>query len=519
MLKKTISFIIAALLMAAIAAAPAGVVSEAADGTLAGRTVILDAGHGLGSSNVYEGYDEQVAMLKLALKIKPLLESSGAKVLLTRPDEKNVSVYARTAKINIWALQAVKAARPGEAGEIDRLIKIMQSIIDDPETNAAIYMNYPFDYEYQRKIHPDLKKVFEYEGHAAVRDNFLMVSLHSNATGTPINTSVNGANAFYMANSHECIANYYTGYSYEKQNKNIAHKILDNLAKIGINKRGAEDACYVMVREHNIPAVLVENGFHTNAADRAKLLDDKFLDKLAAAYADAILDYFSEIEPEKTPESPPMTHPQTLQPPAVHTPESSRPIPQLNLSNTKNIKVSLNGHSVKLTQPPIFFEGELYIGLEDIARVSGYALSETGILYRGKSYELKNPVKNGGKLYIGAAELLSIQKSVLWAEVKIDVGNARVKFRINKAYEPKWDNAKPAFENGVLCVPLGPVLRILGYRAEHADGLLTIYRNDEALYSTKTDYVFLGDTLCMTAGQLNALGEILWASFDFELVY
>ena len=491
MLKKTISFIIAAMLTAVLAMAPAGMVAEAAGGALRGRTVILDAGHGLGSSNVYEGYDEQVAMLKLALKIKPLLESHGATVFLTRPDEKNVSVYARTAKINIWALQAVKAARPGEAGEIDRLIKIMQSIIDDPETNAAIYMNYPFDYEYQRKIHPDLKKVFEYEGHAAVRDNFLMVSLHSNATGTPINTSVNGANAFYMANSHDCIRNYYTGYSYERYSANFANKVLNNLAKIGINKRGAEDACYVMVREHNVPAVLVENGFHTNDADRAKLLDDKFLDKLAAAYADAVLAYFAEIVLET--------------PPAQHV-------------SSKSIRVSLNGHSVNLTEDPILFEGEVYIGLEDIARISGYACDGSGILYRGERYELKKPLVSGGKVFIGAMELLSIQKSVLWAEVKIYTVNVKVQFTINKQYEPRWDSGEPAFANGVLCVPLGPVLRILGYTAEHKDGLLTIYRRDQAIYETEDDYIIVGDNLYMAVYHLKAIERILWASFDAELV-
>jgi len=49
------------------------------------------------------------------------------------------------------------------------------------------------------------------------------------------------------------------------------------------------------MREHNVPAVLVENGFHTNAQDRAKLSDDAFLGRLAKAYTDTIVDYFAGI--------------------------------------------------------------------------------------------------------------------------------------------------------------------------------------------------------------------------------
>ena len=498
MLKKTMCFIIAAVLTAALVIIPA----EAADGELRGKTIILDAGHGLWNSNVYAGYDEQVAMLKLALKIKPILESHGATVLMTRPDEKNISVYARAAKVNIWALQAVKNVKQSEADEIDRLIAIMQSIIDDPEKNAAIYMNYPFDYDFERKIHPDLKKVFEYENHAAIRDNFLMISLHSNATGTPINASVSGANAFYMSNSHDWMKNYYTAYSYEKYSTNFAQKALDNIDNLGIKKRATEPACYVVIREHNVPAVLIENGFHTNDADRAKLLDDNFLDKLAEAYANAVIAYFSEIEPTES-ES-----------------ESAESIPMQYL-NAEDVKVSLNDHLIKWTQSPILSEGELYFCIEDIARISGYDSDATGILYRGETYELKTPLTSGGKLFISAGELLSIQKSVLWAEVKIDTAKLRVQFKINGQYEPKWDGPVPVFVNGELCVPLGPVLRLLGYTSERAETeskMLTIYRKGEAIYSTESDYVIIDDALYMSANRLNAIKTILWASFDYELL-
>ena len=499
MLKKALCFVLAFALTAAFAAIPANI-ARAAEGALAGRTVILDPGHGLYNSNVYEGYDEAVAMLALAQKIKPILEANGATVHMTRPDKNNVSVYARAAKVNIWALGAVKSAGQSDAGEIDRLIGIMQSIIDDPEKNAAIYMNYPFDYELGRKIHPDLKKVFEYENHAAI-NNFLMISLHSNATGVPINESVHGANAFYMSNSHDWMKSYYTDYSYEKSNVNFAGKILDAIDKIGISKRKAEAACYVVIREHNVPAVLIENGFHTNAADRAKLSDDKFLDKLAQAYADATIAYFSEIPLSKAPEK---------------TPDLPQGVPAQSL-DANDVKVFLNGYMVKWTANPMFFEGELYFSAEDVARISGNSCDASGILYMGRKYVLKKPLVSGEKLFISAGELLSIQKSVLWADVKIDVKNLQAKLKINKYCEPKWDETLPSFVNGELYIPLDPVLKALGYASDIQGGVLNIYRDGKPVYRTKTGYMVISDALCISASGLNAIKNVLWASFDLEL--
>jgi hypothetical protein len=311
-----------------------------------------------------------------------------------------------------------------------------------------------------------------------------------------------------MSNSHDWMKNYYTSYSHEKRSINFAGKILDNLSKIGITKRKAEGACYVVIREHNVPAVLIENGFHTNDDDRAKLSDDKFLDKLASAYVDAVLSYFGEIEPETYSTA-------TMAPPA--TSQARAPQYINNAINANGVKVSLNGHAVKLTESPIFFEGELYFNLEDIVRIAGYACDTSGIFYRDNTYILKNPVISGEKLFISAAELLSIQKSVLWAEVKIDA-NVKVKFKINKQYEPKWNGPEPTFFNGELCVPLEPVLRVLGYTSDFKDGLLTIYRKGEPVYGTQSEYMFIGETLHMTASQLNAIKNILWTSFDAEFI-
>ncbi|MCL1808053.1 MAG: N-acetylmuramoyl-L-alanine amidase [Oscillospiraceae bacterium] len=278
---------------------------------LHGRVVILDAGHGEGDSPGYAGYVEHVAMLKLAKKIKPLLEARGATVVLTRETDYNTPLHVRGGLINKLALETVKASKQqallsaatqreadvlqADLLELDRLLAIVQNIIDDPETYAPIYLNAPFDYTYKRKIHPDWQKVFEAEDHPEVQKRFLVISLHSNATAKPINTSLNGADAFYISNSGAKNANYYTSYSNEESSRAFAHLLLDNIDDLGIVKRKVSEQVYMIIREHNVPAVLVENGFHTNAGDRAKLSDDEFLDSLAQVYEASIAEYFNSV--------------------------------------------------------------------------------------------------------------------------------------------------------------------------------------------------------------------------------
>lgn len=319
------AFTFALVLMIALIYQPA----SAAENDLQGRVVILDAGHGAGNVNGYAGYEEHSAMLGLALKIKPLLEERGATVLMTRPSATNVTLPVRVGLINKWALEAVREAKErellqaqgdnadnadsanyannadnadnannaaqtlqNELNELDRLIDIMKNVISFPEAYAPTYFNYPFDYSYRRTIHPDLRKVFEYQNDPEIRSRFLMISLHSNATGKPINTSANGADVFYSTNTNRKNTQYYANYSYVAPCYHFGTILLDKIETIGIRKRSVVEEHWFMIREINIPCVLVENGFHTNAGDRALLSSDVFMNSLAQVYVDSIAEYF-----------------------------------------------------------------------------------------------------------------------------------------------------------------------------------------------------------------------------------
>ncbi|MCL2663719.1 MAG: N-acetylmuramoyl-L-alanine amidase [Oscillospiraceae bacterium] len=270
---------------------------------LYGKVVILDAGHGVETTNFFRGYDEQAAMLALAHKIKPLLEAHGATVHLTRSTPANVLLSARVAMANIWSLDALKrTVEQNSSGfdsilgtliEIDRLINIMGLIIKNPQAYESFFFNTPFSPS--EPIHPDLERIFELQSNPVIADNFLFISLHSNATAIPINTAVHGADVFHISNEHPRLSDYYSNYSHVERSIEFSEILLDYIHETGIQRQTVSPANFFVIREHNLPAVLVENGHHTNTADRTKLMDDEYLDRLAFAYLNAIIDFFSDI--------------------------------------------------------------------------------------------------------------------------------------------------------------------------------------------------------------------------------
>ena len=296
--------------------------------SLHGKVVILDPGHGYGNTNVFEGYDEHVRMLLLAHKIKPLLEEAGATVYMTRPTEEDVLLPVRAAITNRAALFAVRQYLrydlielahydddeklqvaqnlQRDILEVDRLLGMLDRIIDDPETYGRIYMNFPFDRNHEREIHPDLQRVFEFQDDYRIRNRFLFISLHSNAPPNPIDTSINGADAFFISNNLRISRSYFGNYTSVNQSAYFAERIIENIDTIGIRRGNAFGTNLFVIRETNIPAVLVENGFHTNPEDRAKLLCDDFLEQLAVVYLETITEYFANINyvPEYRPAIP-----------------------------------------------------------------------------------------------------------------------------------------------------------------------------------------------------------------------
>ena len=104
----------------------------------------------------------------------------------------------------------------------------------------------------------------------------LFVSIHCNSA---VSTQANGVEVYtHTSQSEGAVA--------------VASAIYKRLlAASGMTGRGIKAGNYHVLRETTMPAVLVELGFISNAADRAKLIAPDWQDKAAAAIAAGITDY------------------------------------------------------------------------------------------------------------------------------------------------------------------------------------------------------------------------------------
>jgi len=283
---------------------------------LEGKVVFLDPGHGIGAvgGGYYEGYVEHVYDLILAKALKEHLQSLGATVVMTRTDAENVENLVRMSFINKYALGIVKAARIAalektegdartnliaEITEIIYLEKTMQDVIDDSSL-AEIYFNSPYDYTYSKEIHPSLEKIFEYEDDPLLYDNMLILSIHTNATPGPIDTSVNGTVTYYLTNDWADSRRYFTKYANVTKSKLAAELLAEAVSSAGgFQNNGAYVNDFFMLRESNLPAVLVEVAYHTNEGDRRKITDPYYQESIAKAMAAAVLEYLKQISQDK----------------------------------------------------------------------------------------------------------------------------------------------------------------------------------------------------------------------------
>lgn len=99
----------------------------------------------------------------------------------------------------------------------------------------------------------------------------LFVSIHANSSTVP---SQNGSIVYYNSNI--------------KESKKLAESIQKELNSVLINNKkrtsqSIQPADFYILRNTNIPGVLVETGFLTNTAEREQLLTAAFRDKIASA--------------------------------------------------------------------------------------------------------------------------------------------------------------------------------------------------------------------------------------------
>lgn len=280
---------------------------------LEGKVVLLDAGHGqnpvtgsyLGGITKREDgsyYYEANIVLDIVLRAKEKLEEAGATVLLSRSDTDMVGNYVRMAWVHQHCLSRLMEQTDEDdlLSEYERLYGIMEQVKEEyvPETDksgktATVYFDTPYDYDMERVIHPDLLKLFTWEADALFSDT-VFLSVHTNASDT--NSERRGIVVYCMDN--EFNATYCTAYQ-EERNALLGEAMLDCLdaaSDLSNQRESISINDYFMIREHNLPAALLELGYHSNASDRRILESESGRDDLAEGILNGVIAYFSDLD-------------------------------------------------------------------------------------------------------------------------------------------------------------------------------------------------------------------------------
>ncbi len=111
----------------------------------------------------------------------------------------------------------------------------------------------------------------------------LFVSLHFNSAPSP---DAAGIEVYYFESRNKWRAT---------SSKKVAKDVLSNLlSATGAASRGVKSGNFHVIRETNMPAILVEGGFLTNKDEKKLLTNQKYLDKIARGVAEGVNKYFGE---------------------------------------------------------------------------------------------------------------------------------------------------------------------------------------------------------------------------------
>ncbi|MCY3035555.1 N-acetylmuramoyl-L-alanine amidase [Aerococcus sp. Group 2] len=196
------------------------------------RTVMLDPGHGNWSGAAYAGVNEGTLNKNLADKLTRVLQNRGYRVLTDRPGTSDTDLTQRSRIAN--------------------------------GSNADIF-----------------------------------VSMHHNSMGAANRGTAQGIETYYyqyFTNYPSQINPYHNNAQRLTNSAYLAKQIQNQLiGSTGAVNRGVQSNTFAVLRETDIPAVLIEYGFGDNSQELSRLRNTNYQDKLVQATANAIDAYFNNV--------------------------------------------------------------------------------------------------------------------------------------------------------------------------------------------------------------------------------
>lgn len=223
------------------------------------KTIVLDTGHGgkdVGAVGPAYGTKEKNLALVLSKKIKAILESNGIRVIMTRSDDTFISLERRADIANksgaeLFVSVHINASR-------SRVMRGFECYYLSNATDDTARALQAFE-DSSLKLSDSADAM-----HSSQLDKTLWdMSLTENRTES-------GELASYICSS-----------------------VQDSLV---IKNRGVRTARFYVIKNVNIPSVLVEAGYLSNRSEELQLKDSALLDRLAEAIARGILRYKKRYE-------------------------------------------------------------------------------------------------------------------------------------------------------------------------------------------------------------------------------
>ncbi len=113
----------------------------------------------------------------------------------------------------------------------------------------------------------------------------LYVSIHNNSS---VNSGANGVEVYYNSKATEC--------DYGLYSKDLAEAVQANMVEaLGLFDRGAKsEPAYAVLNKTQMPAIIIEGAFLSNAANLSLMQTDEFREQYALATAKAIIQTLNE---------------------------------------------------------------------------------------------------------------------------------------------------------------------------------------------------------------------------------
>lgn len=223
------------------------------------RAIIIDPGHGgrnIGARSKKFGLKEKELTLKIARRLKAILEEKGIRVILTRDSDTFVPLEERArianrSKADLFVSVHANAARKRQASGFECFY-----LSDDIDDNArALEASRNWRYNIERGSHIERSKDLE----LTLWDLILTEN--------------------------------------RIESQGLARHICEAAGEeMSVRNRGVKGARFFVLKNTRLPSVLVEVGFLSNRHDARRMKGPEYVEGISSALAKGILAYKSEFE-------------------------------------------------------------------------------------------------------------------------------------------------------------------------------------------------------------------------------